>query len=98
VIAFVCEHTLEYRLLNRWLKHGLNSQDAKNVTLINDLPNTRYVIEKSSDSDTQIFHFFYFIQCVVDFERSKYAALNVVLTPNQTNNILYLICYTKYDV
>ena len=47
--------TLENRLLNRWLRHGLNSQDAKNRTLINDLPNARYVIEKSSDSDTQIF-------------------------------------------
>ena len=47
--------TLENRLLNRWLRHGLNSQDAKNRTLINDLPNARYVIEKSSGSDTQIF-------------------------------------------
>ena len=47
--------TLEQRLLNRWLRHGLDTQDAKKRTLSNDLPNARYVIEKSSDSDIQIF-------------------------------------------
>ena len=46
--------TLEQRLLNRWLRHGLDTQDAKKRTLSNDLPNARYVIEKSSDSDIQI--------------------------------------------
>jgi pantothenate kinase len=46
--------TLEQRLLNRWLMHGLDTQDAKKRTLSNDLPNARYVIEKSSDSDIQI--------------------------------------------
>lgn len=47
--------TLEQRLLNRWLRYGLDTQDAKKRTLSNDLPNARYVIEKSSDSDIQIF-------------------------------------------
>ena len=47
--------TLEQRLLNRWLRHGLDAQDAKKRTLSNDLPNARYVLEKSSDSDIQIF-------------------------------------------
>ena len=46
--------TLEQRLLNRWLRHGLDSQDAKKRTLSNDLPNARYVLEKSSDSDVQV--------------------------------------------
>ena len=46
--------TLEQRLLNRWLRHGLDTQGAKKRTLNNDLPNARYVIEKSSDSDIQI--------------------------------------------
>ena len=46
---------LEHRLLNRWLRHGLDLQDAKLRTLRNDLPNARYVLEKSSDSDIQIF-------------------------------------------
>lgn len=46
---------LEHRLLNRWLRHGLDLQDAKLRTLSNDLPNARYVLEKSSDSDIQIF-------------------------------------------
>ena len=47
--------TLEQRLLNRWLRYGLDTQDAKKRTLSNDLPNARYVLEKSSDSDIQIF-------------------------------------------
>jgi len=47
--------TLEQRLLNRWLRHGLDAKDAKKRTLTNDLPNARYVLEKSSDSDIQIF-------------------------------------------
>ena len=47
--------TLEQRLLNRWLRHGLDSQDAKKRTLSNDLPNARYVLEKSSVSGIQIF-------------------------------------------
>ena len=46
---------LEQRLLNRWLRYGLDGQDAKKRTLSNDLPNARYVLEKSSDSDIQIF-------------------------------------------
>ena len=46
--------TLEQRLLNRWLKHGLDSQDAKKRTLSNDLQNARYVLENSSDSDVQV--------------------------------------------
>ena len=46
--------TLEQRLLNRWLRHGLDAQDAKNRTLSNDLPNARYVLEKSSVSDIQV--------------------------------------------
>ena len=46
--------TLEQRLLNRWLRHGLDAQDAKKRTLSNDLPNARYVLEKSSDSDVQV--------------------------------------------
>ena len=46
---------LEQRLLNRWIRHGLDGQDAKKRTLSNDLPNARYVLEKSSDSDIQIF-------------------------------------------
>ena len=46
--------TLEKRLLNRWLRHGLDAQDAKKRTLSNDLPNARYVLEKSSDSDVQV--------------------------------------------
>ena len=46
--------TLEQRLLNRWLRHGLDAQDAKKRTLNNDLPNARYVLEKSSDSDVQV--------------------------------------------
>ena len=46
--------TLEQRLLNRWLRHGLDSQDAKKRTLSNDLPNARYVLEKSSVSDVQV--------------------------------------------
>ena len=47
--------TIEQRLLNRWLRHGLDAKDAKKRTLTNDLPNARYVLEKSSDSDIQIF-------------------------------------------
>ena len=47
--------TLEQRLLNRWLRYGLDTQDAKKRMLSNDLPNARYVLEKSSDSDIQIF-------------------------------------------
>ena len=47
--------TLKQRLLNRWLRHGLNIQNAKKRTLNNDLPNARYILEKSSDSDIQIF-------------------------------------------
>ena len=47
--------TLEKRLLNRWLRHGLDARDAKKRTLSNDLPNARYVLEKSSVSDIQIF-------------------------------------------
>ena len=47
--------TLEQRLLNRWLRYGLDTQDAKKRTLSNDLPNARYVLEKSSDSDIQSF-------------------------------------------
>ena len=47
--------TLEQRLLNRWLRYGLDTQDAKKRTISNDLPNARYVLEKSSDSDIQIF-------------------------------------------
>ena len=46
--------TLEQRLLNRWLRHGLDAQDAKKRTLSNDLPNARYVLEKSSVSDIQV--------------------------------------------
>ena len=46
--------TLEKRLLNRWLRHGLDAQDAKKRTISNDLPNARYVLEKSSVSDVQV--------------------------------------------
>ena len=46
--------TLEKRLLNRWLRHGLDARDAKKRTLSNDLPNARYVLEKSSVSDIQV--------------------------------------------
>ena len=46
--------TLEKRLLNRWLRHGLDARDAKKRTLSNDLPNARYVLENSSDSDVQV--------------------------------------------
>ena len=46
--------TLEQRLLNRWLRHGLDAQDAKKRTISNDLPNARYVLKKSSVSDIQV--------------------------------------------
>ena len=48
---------LEHRLLERWFTYGLDSQIAKNRVLNNDLPNARYVIEKSSNSDIQISKF-----------------------------------------
>jgi len=48
---------LEHRLLKRWLRYGLDPQAAKNRALNNDLPNARYVIEKSLNSDIQISKF-----------------------------------------
>ena len=46
--------TLKQRLLDRWLKHGLNAKAAKLRALSNDLPNAHYVLEKSSDAEIQI--------------------------------------------
>lgn len=45
---------LEMRLIERWLEYGLDPLAAKERALYNDIPNTHYVLENSSDATIQI--------------------------------------------
>lgn len=42
---------LEQRLLQRWLDHGYNADEARQKAELNDLPNARTVVEQSSEAD-----------------------------------------------
>ncbi len=50
----VPEHVLEKRLLQRWLHHDHSQQTAEQRTYSNDLPNARYVIDHSGQSDVEL--------------------------------------------
>ena len=45
---------LEKRLIDRWIAHGLNYEDAKQKAMSNDLPNARYVLDNSMLCKIQI--------------------------------------------
>ena len=45
---------LEHRLVDRWLNHGLNAEDARRRALSNDIPNAHYVLENSSPAQITI--------------------------------------------
>ncbi|MEN0087063.1 MAG: nucleoside/nucleotide kinase family protein [Pseudomonadota bacterium] len=45
---------LETRLVQRWLDHGLNEDDARARAMGNDIPNARIVLSRSSDPSIQI--------------------------------------------
>jgi pantothenate kinase len=38
---------LRERLIDRWLEHGLDSEEARNRALSNDIPNAHFVLENS---------------------------------------------------
>lgn len=42
---------LEQRLLQRWLDHGYNVEEARHKAELNDLPNARTVVEQSGKAD-----------------------------------------------
>jgi len=46
--------TLERRLVQRWLDHGLNKDAARQRALHNDIPNAHYVLENSIPAEIQI--------------------------------------------
>ncbi|MEP1209730.1 MAG: nucleoside triphosphate hydrolase [Rhizobiaceae bacterium] len=45
---------IEQRLIDRWLDHGLNAEQAKARALGNDIPNARHVLEYSGEADLQV--------------------------------------------
>ena len=45
---------LEFRLVNRWLNHGLEPEEAKTRAQFNDLPNAKYVLDHSLNADIRI--------------------------------------------
>ncbi len=45
---------IEKRLIERWLNHGLDAEKAKSRALENDIPNARYVLQKSVKVDLRI--------------------------------------------
>jgi len=50
----VPEDVLEKRLIQRWLKHGLSTQAARNRALSNDIPNAHRVLRNRLPSDLMI--------------------------------------------